>query len=65
MIKDHKPVPGPLHWDWRCLVCEAPVAHHETRFDRVLARFHGVVLLVLLATLAAIVILAVSAAGHP
>lgn len=24
----HAPWPGPLHWDWRCRVCDEPVADH-------------------------------------
>lgn len=33
----HRPVPGPQHWDWRCLVCSEPVADHPSWWRRLLA----------------------------
>jgi hypothetical protein len=26
---DHKPVPGPQYWEWRCRVCDKPVVDHH------------------------------------
>lgn len=30
----HRPVPGPLYWDYRCLVCSGPVEAHPGLIER-------------------------------
>jgi hypothetical protein len=34
----HKPRPGPLYWDWRCLECGEPVKDHEPWWQRWIRR---------------------------
>lgn len=31
----HRPQPGPVHWDWRCLVCSEAVSVHPSWWARV------------------------------
>lgn len=35
----HTPRPGPLHWDWRCLVCSDPIAAHPSLIRRLMRRW--------------------------
>lgn len=37
-IIDHAPQPGPLHWDYRCLVCSGNVDDHAGILRRWLLR---------------------------
>ena len=37
----HRPRPGPQYWDWRCLLCGEPVAHHPNLRHRTLARLRA------------------------
>lgn len=32
----HRPEPGPLYWDWRCLRCSKPVRDHPSLWRRIL-----------------------------
>ena len=34
----HAPKPGPLYWDWRCLVCGEPVADHAPWWKRIFSK---------------------------
>jgi hypothetical protein len=34
VIYDHAPIPGPQHYDWRCLACSQPVAQHANWWAR-------------------------------
>lgn len=38
MIVDHRPVPGPDYWSWRCLVCSEAVDDHAGFLRRWLHR---------------------------
>lgn len=35
----HAPQPGPGYWDFRCMVCDQPVADHPSWWRRVRARW--------------------------
>lgn len=37
----HKPAPGPMYWDFRCLICSEPVRDHAPFWRRVLHRLTG------------------------
>lgn len=40
-MEAHAPRPGPLYWDFRCLVCGENVADHPSWWRRLLHRWRA------------------------
>lgn len=40
-LVDHRPIPGPDYWNWRCLRCGEPVSVHPGFFTRLFRRVMG------------------------
>lgn len=40
-IRDHLARPGPVYWDWRCLVCDQPCSRHIGWVAYTWERFFG------------------------
>jgi len=36
---DHKPIPGPMYWDFKCLQCDGLVKDHAPWWRRAIAKW--------------------------
>jgi hypothetical protein len=43
-VTDHKPVPGPEYWSWRCRICDEPVEDHRYPINPAVILILGLVL---------------------